>query len=214
MEKLKVIYVWDAYCGWCYGFDSVLLPFLKAHPELEILTISGGLFAGDSVTSLGELGFIKKANESITEFMGTPFGDAYNTLLDEGTEMLNSAQPVAVYSAFREHLSGIALVSLIHDLQKKFFIDGKSLSKAKTYLELLEKYGLAAFFSEKDIQTLLDTEKGAAEDFVLSQQLDVQGFPSLLILSDGHLYDLRQGALTISDLEKNYQELQSHIKNK
>ena len=91
MEKLKVIYVWDAYCGWCYGFDSVLLPFLKAHPELEILTISGGLFAGDSVTSLGELGFIKKANESITEFMGTPFGDAYNTLLDEGTEMLNSA---------------------------------------------------------------------------------------------------------------------------
>ena len=106
------------------------------------------------------------------------------------------------------------MVSLIHDLQKKFFIDGKSLSKAKTYLELLEKYGLAAFFSEKDIQTLLDTEKGAAEDFVLSQQLDVQGFPSLLILSDGHLYDLRQGALTISDLEKNYQELQSHIKNK
>ena len=27
----NLIYVWDAYCGWCYGFQKVLKDFTKPH---------------------------------------------------------------------------------------------------------------------------------------------------------------------------------------
>lgn len=39
---MKLIYVWDAICGWCYGFESVLTKFVRNHPELELKMVSGG----------------------------------------------------------------------------------------------------------------------------------------------------------------------------
>ena len=33
---MKVYYIFDSYCGWCYGFETILKPFIEAHPELEV----------------------------------------------------------------------------------------------------------------------------------------------------------------------------------
>lgn len=41
---MQVYYIFDSYCGWCYGFETILKPFIEAHPELEVTVLSGGLF--------------------------------------------------------------------------------------------------------------------------------------------------------------------------
>ena len=38
---MKVYYIFDSYCGWCYGFETILKPFIEAHPELEVTALSG-----------------------------------------------------------------------------------------------------------------------------------------------------------------------------
>ena len=45
---MKILYFWDAYCGWCYGFNKIFTKFYEKHSDVEIEIISGGLFFGDN----------------------------------------------------------------------------------------------------------------------------------------------------------------------
>ena len=61
---MKLYYIFDTYCGWCYGFESVLRPFVKAHPELEVEVISGGLFGEGK--PLSAYSYMPLVNQKIT----------------------------------------------------------------------------------------------------------------------------------------------------
>lgn len=37
---MKILYFWDAYCGWCYGFDKIFTKFYENHTDVEIEIIS------------------------------------------------------------------------------------------------------------------------------------------------------------------------------
>lgn len=206
MQK-KLIYIWDAYCGWCYGFDSILLSFLEKHPELDIHTLSGGLFTGNRVTSVGNLDFISKANESITKLMGTEFGDPYKKILLEGTQVMNSEHPAAIYASLRPYLNDIRQVNFIYDIQQSFFQKGLSLSNSATYYSLVKKYKLDDIFTEQKIQNILTSKVGAKEDFQQAHKLGVQGFPTVLLIIDKHVFDLRQSAMSSEQLESNYKRI-------
>jgi putative protein-disulfide isomerase len=42
--KPKIIYCYDAYCGWCYGFSPVIKElWLKHREQFDFETISGGM---------------------------------------------------------------------------------------------------------------------------------------------------------------------------
>lgn len=69
---MKVYYIWDAYCGWCYGFDKVFLQFIKNHDELDLEMISGGLFDNKKIS---EFQHIERANMQISEIFGVEFSE-------------------------------------------------------------------------------------------------------------------------------------------
>lgn len=48
-QELSFIYVWDAYCGWCYGFSNSIRTLHENHPEISLTLVSGGLFVGKEV---------------------------------------------------------------------------------------------------------------------------------------------------------------------
>lgn len=50
-----LIYMWDAYCGWCYGFSKSLQAYHENHPELPLIVLSGGLFVGNKKLPLASL---------------------------------------------------------------------------------------------------------------------------------------------------------------
>ncbi|MCD8898512.1 DsbA family protein [Mammaliicoccus sciuri] len=216
MGKMEIVYVWDAYCGWCYGFDPVLLKFLEKHPDLEVSTVSGGLFTGESISLVGDLGFIKKANESITQLLGARFGDPYNRLLDIGDQVLNSDYPAAVYAIYRPYLTGIKEISFIYDVQKSFFQKGHSLSHIATYMEVAKKYKLDDVISEEKLIKIIDSDAQAQAyaqvDYKRARELKVKGFPSILIRYNDEIYDLRKNAITVDQLEKNFQAIAKILK--
>ncbi len=43
---MKLVYVFDAYCGWSYGFAPTLAELVRRHPDLDVEVVSGGLFTG------------------------------------------------------------------------------------------------------------------------------------------------------------------------
>lgn len=51
---MKILYFWDAYCGWCYGFNKLFTEFYKNHTDVEIEIVSGGLFISQNSKKISE----------------------------------------------------------------------------------------------------------------------------------------------------------------
>lgn len=67
---MKIYYFWDAYCGWCYGFEAIFEKFLENHQDLEVEVISGGLFFDKKISDFPH---IPVANMKISAMFGVKF---------------------------------------------------------------------------------------------------------------------------------------------
>lgn len=89
-QEKSFIYVWDAYCGWCYGFSNSIRTLHENHPEIPLTLVSGGLFVGERRLPIKNYPHISEANERISQLTGVEFGDRYEELLENGTFILDS----------------------------------------------------------------------------------------------------------------------------
>lgn len=99
---MKLYYIWDAYCRWCYGFKEPLKAFVAKHPELDISILSGGLF--DQGNPISAYPHIPVANQQIANLFQVTFGSDYQDLLEEGSFIANSYHAAAGFGVLKVHL--------------------------------------------------------------------------------------------------------------
>ena len=97
---MKILYFWDAYCGWCYGFDKLFTKFYENHTDIEIEIISGGLFIAQNSKKIGDYPYFKDTNKEISEMYNIEFGEGYQKVLEEGEMVLNSLHPAICNVSF------------------------------------------------------------------------------------------------------------------
>ncbi|MGX1479308.1 UNVERIFIED_CONTAM: hypothetical protein RKD50_008116 [Streptomyces canus] len=56
---MKLVYVFDAYCGWSHGFSATLSEIVSRHPDLPVEVVSGGLFTGGRRVPIREFGYVQ-----------------------------------------------------------------------------------------------------------------------------------------------------------
>ncbi|MHA7306413.1 hypothetical protein ACX80E_14410 [Arthrobacter sp. TMN-49] len=108
MTTHHLTYVFDAYCGWCYGFGPALHEVAK-NKNITIEVISGGLFSGHRASPIGSLAHIPAANRRIETLTGVAFGDAYLAVLEAGTHLLDSDDAGTGLVALKEASGGRGL---------------------------------------------------------------------------------------------------------
>ncbi len=185
----QVLYVADAYCGWCWGFAPHLAELEAARRHvLPFRVISGGLFVGERSAPLGAYPYIPRANERIIQVTGAHFGEAYQARLAEGTLHMDSTDAARGLAGLREQAPERGL-RLLHRMQEAFYRHGQSLSDPATYRAIAEAEGLDA---ERATAYLSGDEgrQAAEADFRLAQRLGVHQFPTLLLLKDGVAHPL------------------------
>lgn len=185
----RVVYVTDAYCGWCYGFAPKLHAFYEANrAEVPFHVVSGGLFAADRRRPIREYGHIAEANERIARLTGVRFGEPYQELLREGSFVLDSEAAAAGLAALRDQAPewGIELVGA---MQTAFYGEGRSLSDPETFAAIANGFGLNA---EHATRFMVGDEGRAAaqEDFAAAAALGVDSYPTLLLVKDGQVHKL------------------------
>lgn len=198
---MKVLYFWDAYCGWCYGFNKLFTKFYKNNTDVEIEIVSGGLFISQNSKKISEYTF---NNKEIVDMYKVEFGEAYNKVVEEGELVLNSVQPAIALNTVKELLPNSKLLDFAYDMQKKFFIEGKSLSEVGTYLELCEKYDLD--YSELALKLTIafkDTNP-IQQDFLKTLNLGIESYPTAVIEKNGEYFDLVGYATEAEDIEIHY----------
>lgn len=198
---MKILYFWDAYCGWCYGFNKLFTEFYKNHTDIEIEIVSGGLYILENSNKISEYTF---KNEEIVDMYKVEFGEAYNKVAEEGELVLNSVQPAIALNTVKELIPNSKLLDFAYDMQKKFFIEGKSLSEVSTYLELCEKYDLDySDFALKLTIAFKDTNP-IQQDFLKTLNLGIESYPTAVIEKNGEYFDLVGYATEAEDIEIHY----------
>lgn len=198
---MKILYFWDAYCGWCYGFNKLFTEFYKNHTDIEIEIVSGGLYILENSNKISKYTF---KNEEIVEMYKVEFGEAYNKVVEEGELVLNSVQPAIALNTVKELIPNSKLLDFAYDIQKKFFIEGKSLSEVGTYLELCEKYDLDYSDLALKLTIAFKDTNPIQQDFLKTLNLGIESYPTAVIEKNGEYFDLVGYATEAEDIEIHY----------
>jgi putative protein-disulfide isomerase len=184
MNKPVLIYCYDAYCGWCYGFSPVISR-IEAHfkEQLEAEVLSGGMVLPEKPVHISSTaGYIAKAYKNVEELTGIEFGKDYLWHIfnaEESDWYPNSEKPAIAMCIFKEYYPERA-VEFAHDLQYALHFEGRDLTDDEAYRHLVEKYSIQpeVFYEKLKSESYKEM---AYYEFSLMKQLQVNGFPTVFI---------------------------------
>ncbi len=201
-----IIYCYDAYCGWCYGFSPVIKNLWQRYNQaFDFETLSGGMIPENATRHISAIApYIRDAYKTVEEMTGVKFGDDFLWHIrnpDLSDWFPNSEMPAIAMAIFREKFPA-ATIGFAADLQEALYSEGRDLTDKEAYRHLLEKYDMDAddFYSK-----LADPayKEKAHYDFSLVKQLGVTGFPCVFLqLEESKLYMIARGFSDRSSIEK------------
>ena len=181
----KLTYVSDPLCGWCYGFVPTLDAFAKAHPEVEIEVVPGGLVTGDRVGPYSEMfDYISGAAPRMTSITGQALGQQFFDLIGgEDSPLSASAPPSHAILQMKEKASSRDVLRFAHALLQEHFQNGFDLNAPATYDMVCDKLQLPRLDTAA-ISTSTDQDAPVAKSFQNARSLGVSSFPTVLIQDD------------------------------
>ncbi len=184
MNKPTLIYCYDAYCGWCYGFSRVIKKIAAEYKDiLDIEVLSGGMMIGDEIMPIEKIGpYIQTAYKRVEELTGIKFGEDFLWHInnpDKSDWVMNSEKPAIALCIAKEYYPERQL-EFATDLQYALNYEGRDLDDDEAYRNLLDKYNIQpeAFYSKLQNE---EYKEMAYYEFALMKQLQVNGYPTVFI---------------------------------
>lgn len=182
--KGKIIYVYDALCGWCYGFSPVMAELHKNFKDsFDFEVVSGGMVSGDRIGPIGETApYIKEAYKTVENHTGVKFGSAFvDDVLESGTVIFTSIPPAIALSIVKDQKPEKAM-DFAKALQKAVYFDGMAPADLDALSALAAKHGFDADAFLKDLNSTKYMQMAQA-DFNYTKELGVNGFPTVIYQS-------------------------------
>jgi len=206
-NDMKVIYVYDPLCGWCYGFSPVIKQFAQEKsPEVDFEIISGGMVTGSRIGPASEIApYISEAYKDVEAATGIEFGEKFlNGTLKEGTAIFTSI-PASVALSIIKHHKPESAIDFAADVQKAIYYHGMEPADTSGYAELAAKYGLDKTQFMQDMASEKFNEAAQA-DFKKSDEYGVRGFPTVLGMKNDTATVLTRGAVDYETLVSKFNE--------
>jgi putative protein-disulfide isomerase len=181
---MNLIYCYDAWCGWCYGFSPVMKQ-IETHfkDRFHIEVLSGGMILPETPGSIALMApYIQQAYKTVEEYTGIKFGSDFLWHIfnpEQSDWFPNSEKAAIALSIIKEYHPEQAL-SFASDLQYALNFEGRDLTDDEAYRHLLPKYEMDAATFYSDLHAEKFKEK-AYYDFALVKQLQADSFPQLLL---------------------------------
>ncbi len=204
--KKTLYYCYDAYCGWCYGFSPVVKKIAETYKDtLDIEVLSGGMIIGEQVMPINKVApYIQSAYKRVEELSGVKFGEDYLWHINNPEQsdwQMNSEKPAIALCIFKEYYPQ-RQVEFASDLQVALNYEGRDLDDNEAYRHLLEKYSIQPEVFYEKLQSD-EYKEQAYYEFALCKQLEVSGFPALLLqLNDLKFYLLARGFTAYEDVKE------------
>ena len=200
--KPKIIYCYDAYCGWCYGFSPVIKEiYFKYKDNFDFEILSGGMIPVESTKHISSIAqYIQGAYKTVENMTGAVFGKDYLWHIfnpDQSDWFPNSEMAAIAMAIFRE-IYPERTIEFAAGLQEALHLEGRDLTDKEAYRKLVSSFNIDVddFFNKLSLE---EFKEKAYYDFSLIKQLNVNGFPTAFLqLTESKLYMIARG---YSDLE-------------
>lgn len=202
----RIIYCYDAYCGWCYGFSPVIKALYEKYKDkFEFETISGGMIPVESTQHIGVIAnYILNAYKTVENMTGVNFGEDYLWHIknpDQSDWHPNSEMAAIAMAIFRDVYPD-RTIEFAADLQYSLYEEGRDLTDTEAYRHLLTKYKIDADQFYVNLKSEEYKDK-ANYDFTLIKQLNVNGFPTAFLqVDETKLYMITRGYSDLASIEK------------
>lgn len=200
-EKPTIIYIYDAYCGWCYGFSPVMNRLHKEYSNrFGFLVLSGGLIRGERIGPMDKptADYIRKATPRLEEYTGVKVSETYLAQLDNPSRQNNSNIPARAMVVLRKYAPERS-VEFASWLQKKLFTEVADLSKEEVYKEAATAFGLNP---DTFLQEMKAAQPAVDSEFEMVQSWGINGFPAVILDRGDTLIALSNGYAPFEDLDK------------
>jgi putative protein-disulfide isomerase len=181
---ITVIYCYDAYCTWCFGFSKVLQEITRKYKGyLDVEVLSAGMILPEHPVPISKTaGHLLEISREVTALTGTTFGNDYLWHLQNPLEsdwFPNSEKPAIALCIFKEYHPH-KQVEFSADLQYSLHVEGRDLCDDEAYRHLLPKYLIPdeEFYDKLHHE---DYRNEAYQEFALVKRLKVTGYPSMLL---------------------------------
>jgi putative protein-disulfide isomerase len=188
-----IIYFFDAYCAWCYGFEPVMRKIWSVYNgQYQVELIPGGMIRPSKPVHISKISsYITDQYKEIEQLTGVVFGEDFLWHF-KNTEMSDwfpdSEKPSIAFCIFREYFPG-RQAELLGGLHEALFSEGRDLCDDEAYRHLLERYKVPVqdFYSKLHSR---EYKEMAQQEFALAQQLHVTGYPTVIIQESGSKFHL------------------------
>lgn len=183
---VTIHYFFDPMCGWCYGASDLIEPLVTS-PQFNVVFHPGGMLNQHVIGSEFRQHIIG-SDERIAAETGAVFGDAYVQRVKQEREfILDSYLPTqAILTA--EKL-GLEPWVMLKSIQSDHYQSGLKVNEPSTLKSIAETLGLDTSDWDEMMeqnQTVLINEIHSSQQ--LMSQLQVNGFPTLLIEKEGQFF--------------------------
>jgi len=210
-------YCYDAYCGWCYGFSPVIKRLSEEYKDQLVFDVlSGGMILPEEPQHFAPMAkFILGEYKHVEDLAGVKFGEDFLWHVnnpDQTDWFPDSTKSAIALCILKDHDPDQA-VAFASDLQYALNYEGRDLTDDEAYRHLLPKYNL----DTEDFYTKLKSEvyrEKAYYDMALVKQLQVSGFPSVLMqVSDSKFFLLSRGYTDYETMKARVEKVLEEIKD-
>jgi putative protein-disulfide isomerase len=206
---VKLIYIADPMCSWCYGFGPQLHTLLDGLENVPLDIVLGGLRPYTTeVMDIEKKSEIRSHWQRVAELSGRPFVDT--ALAKE--DFVYNTEPACRAVASARLLAPHTALAVFDAIQRGFYAEGLDTTQADVLVPIatsvLKQAGMdideAAF-----LQTWSSEEavKATHTDFLQTQRWGVRGFPTLVLEQAGELHLVSSGFTRTEQLVAQLQAL-------
>ena len=179
-----LIYCYDAYCGWCYGFSPVIKKIAADYKSvMQTDVLSGGMILPEKPVHIStSAGYILDVYKNVEELTGIKFGEDYLWHIknsDDSDWYPNSEKPAIAMCIFKEFYPERA-IEFAGDLQYALHYEGRDLTDDEAYRLIIEKYSIQPEIFYEKLKSEMYKEM-AYYEFSLMKQLQVTGYPCVFV---------------------------------
>ncbi|WP_020182754.1 DsbA family protein [Methylotenera sp. 1P/1] len=211
---MKLIYVADPMCSWCYGFSKEMAELMEMNPEISLEIVVGGLSAGSNKV-LDDAGkrFRLMHWSKVEAISGLPF-NREALMAREGFVYDSGPACRALVTAIKMN-AGISILKIFRAIQHGFYVDGKDVTSPSELVKILSNtFALEGYPVNGDlILTMFNSEEIKLETEnhfkTVKHTFGISSFPALLLEDHGEIKTISAGYMAANML----QEIMNKISN-
>jgi putative protein-disulfide isomerase len=197
-----LIYIGDPLCSWCYGIAPELDLLKDQLKDVDFHMIMGGLRPFNTEKAIDMPDFLRAHWVEIEQRTAQPF--SFDIL--HNPDFIYDTEPPSRAAIVVRRMKPTLELDFFKAVQRAFYFENKDTNEIETYLELAKEFGLDVHaFERLYVSDVIKTE--TKNDFQLSQELKIRGFPSIVYKKGSDFHLVANGFDTAENIKNRIQKL-------